>query len=421
MEQKVKYIKDHSKPSKNSRLCTQTVNRTNQGRSYELAFQTQWLEQFAWLEYSSVLGGGICKYCVLFPPKNTKICTGVLVSTPLTNLKKATGKDGLLVRHSTFDYHKQAVSAGCELVHALNNPTQTIPYQMSCENQQIYDKNLHILKSIVGVVLLCGKQNIALRGHRDDNTEKCSGTCNKGNFLAILNHIASSDLVLRDHLENGKRNSRYTSKTIQNEIIEIIGDNIRRRLTECLQADDSFFTIMGDEVTDSHGNQEVLAVCLRFLDTIKTPPGVKEVFFDFIYLDRTTGESISNAIVDCLFRRGIDIRKARGQSYDGASCMSSARVGVQGRIKELAPRAVYTHCNCHVLNLSIAAACKVPAIRNMIDSVNEIFKFFDYSPKRQRYLEEILDEKEDSPSQKMTSHGTGIVTPESQHKACFQL
>ena len=98
-----------------------------------------------------------------------------------------------------------------------------------------------------------------------------------------------------------------------------------------------FFTIIADEVTDKHANQEVLSVCLRFLDDLKYQQAEVK---DFVYLDRTDGESISRAITDCLFKHGIDVTKARGQAYDGASAMSSSRVGVQARIRELAQRAL---------------------------------------------------------------------------------
>ena len=148
-------------------------------------------------------------------------------------------------------------------------------------------------------------------------------------------------------------------------------------MTECLSQDDAFFAIIADEVTDVHANQEVLSVCLRFLDNLNPEqPEVKEVFFDFVYLDKTDGKSISRAIMECLSKRGIDITKARRQAYDGASAMSSSRVGVQTRIRALAPRALYVHCNSHVLNLSIASSCQIQTIKNMIDTTNETFKFF---------------------------------------------
>lgn len=66
--------------------------------------------------------------------------------------------------------------------------------------------------------------------------------------------------------------------------------------------------------------------------------------------------------------------------------MSSMRVGVQARIKKRAPLAMYVHCNSHVLNLCIAAACKLPPVRNMIDSLNEIYFFSTIPLKDKRFL-----------------------------------
>ena len=120
----------------------------------------------------------------------------------------------------------------------------------------------------------------------------------------------------------------------------------------------------------------------------KLPPQllIKELFFDFTYLTRTTGLSITTAIKESLATHNIDISKARVQAYDGAAAMSSNISGVQMHIHESAPLAVYTHCRSHVLNLSIAATCKIPQVRNMIDAINFTFLFFHNSPKRQHFF-----------------------------------
>ena len=82
----------------------------------------------------------------------------------------------------------------------------------------------------------------------------------------------------------------------------------------------------------------------------------------------------------------------RGQAYDGAAAMASVKVGCQARIKSMNKLAVYTHCRNHVLNLSIAHACKLPLVRNMIDGINSTFIFIDSSPKRQHYFEHVLEQ-----------------------------
>ena len=221
---------------------TQTVTRKKEGRSYNLKFQESWLNDFKWLVYSPAAKGAYCKYCILFFGKdnNERTKTGVLVSAPFTNVRKATGKYGTLTCHEQLDSHKDAMMAGSEFKRCLNNPEQTAPFMISTSNQRQYEDNMHILKSVIDAVLLCGKQNISLRGHRDAFFKDDSAS-NKGDFLAILQLMASNDSVLQAHLNSCLGNASYTSKTIQNEIIEIIGDQIRACMTECLNQDNAFF------------------------------------------------------------------------------------------------------------------------------------------------------------------------------------
>ena len=58
----------------------------------------------------------------------------------------------------------------------------------------------------------------------------------------------------------------------------------------------------------------------------------------------------------------IDIKKIKGQGYDGAKNMSSEQVGVQAYIKQISPLAMYTHCSGHFLNLLLSHSCTVPSV-----------------------------------------------------------
>ena len=70
----------------------------------------------------------------------------------------------------------------------------------------------------------------------------------------------------------------------------------------------------------------------------------------------TGGECMSQTIIRCLEDMGLDVSKIRGQAYGGASAMSSKLVGVQAKIREVAPKALYTHCSGHCLNLVLASS-----------------------------------------------------------------
>ena len=70
---------------------------------------------------------------------------------------------------------------------------------------------------------------------------------------------------------------------------------------------------MVDEVT-SH-NKEIMPVCIRFVDKNKS---IREEFLQFTQLTRVTGEAIAKQLFSDLKDLNIDIKKIRGQGYDGA-------------------------------------------------------------------------------------------------------
>ena len=62
----------------------------------------------------------------------------------------------------------------------------------------MFDRNMNLLRAIISTTILCGKQNISLRGHPDDSTTVAS--VNKGNFHPILILLRNSDDDLKEHL-----------------------------------------------------------------------------------------------------------------------------------------------------------------------------------------------------------------------------
>ena len=74
------------------------------------------------------------------------------------------------------------------------------------------------LCSITEIIVLCGRQNIALCGHRDSGTDMegvQAASTNHGNFCALLNfRISAVDSILRDQLQSAARNATYTSPPI---------------------------------------------------------------------------------------------------------------------------------------------------------------------------------------------------------------
>ena len=153
------------------------------------------------------------------------------------------------------------------------------------------------------------------------------------------------------------------------------------------------FTIIADESTDPYSNQDILSLCLRFVDQ-SSPNDVKECLTNFMHLERTNATMISRKILESLSDPSIslDPSNIRGQAYDGASVMRSGKEGVQAKIKEINPLALFTHCYAHCLNLSIAASCKLSEVRNLVGLINEAYLFLINSPKRQQLFGLTLKE-----------------------------
>ena len=94
-------------------------------------------------------------------------------------------------------------------------------------SSRIFQQNQEVLRSVLKCLEFCGRQGIALRGHRDDET---STNFNKGNFKALLAlRVDAGDKDLEHHLETCARNATYTSKTTQNELCFVVRNFYKAR------------------------------------------------------------------------------------------------------------------------------------------------------------------------------------------------
>ena len=90
-------------------------------------------------------------------------------------------------------------------------------------------------------------------------------------------------------------------------------------------------------------------------------------------------ETLTSAAKDTLCRMNLPLSKLRGQCYDGASAMSGAKSGVVKRIQDEEPRAVYTHCYGHSINLATCDAVKQSRpIKTALEMTHEITKLIKY-------------------------------------------
>ena len=152
-------------------------------------------------------------------------------------------------------------------------------------------------------------------------------------------------------------------------------ESLLKRLREA-----PFISIIADECTD------VTTIgCCRWVES-----GVpEEHFIEILALKKANAESICSALVEYCREKNIQLGRLIGMGFDGAATFSGDKTGVQRRLKELSPHALFVHCRCHVLQLaSVQAANGTPGIKHVYTTLM-LWKFFHYSPKRAESLKEI--------------------------------
>ena len=91
----------------------------------------------------------------------------------------------------------------------------------------------------------------------------------------------------------------------------------------------------------------------------------------------TTAENSFNVIMDKLKLWELPISNCRAQSYDGCANMAGNRNGVQQKIIEENPLALFVHCCAHNLNLGLIDSCTacVEAV-TFFGTLEKIYSFF---------------------------------------------
>ena len=158
------------------------------------------------------------------------------MNTPTTNFTRA---KKTLQDHNTQKTHRVIMEDAVAFVGQMESGHLSIVQHLQSQALQTF-KNRLFLKSILKAIIFCGRQNIALQGHREISNlvdvHDEPGT-NAGNFRALLQlQIESGDKVLKEHFTNAPRNAQYSSPTIQNELIAAIGEWFQHRIVTEVKA-----------------------------------------------------------------------------------------------------------------------------------------------------------------------------------------
>ena len=347
------------------------------------SFSRHWLGTYKWLVYSPSVNGAYCKFCALFSDNPNAIR---LVKEPVALWTKATE---IFKKHQVTESHKTSLIRADTFLKVMQSKQQSVGEALNKTVAAQIKSNRQLLHPIVKTILFCGTQNISLRGHRESMS-----SLNPGNFRALLKfRVDSGDNLLKQHLDSAPRNATYISNTIQNELIGVIGSTIQSMIVEAVGKGSKIFAVIADESRDV-ANMEQMPLIIRYIDEFNR---IQESFIGFIECEHgTSGMKIANLIETNCLKLGLDMVLCRAQGYDGAGNMAGRLNGAATLLRAKYSKAIYFHCASHKLNLSMANACNIRSVENMMTTITSFATFFNYSPKRQGALEKHVKDYPDS-------------------------
>ena len=145
-----------------------------------------------------------------------------------------------------------------------------------------------ILTRLLDIIVVLVKQNLAFRGHKEDET-----SLNRGNFLELVDLLSKYDPVLKEHPIRFKKSigkkkiPSYLSSEIQNQFITVLSKHVKDNIIREIKAA-GYYGIMFDNTPDlSHTDQ--MSEIIRYVHISDGKVEVKEVFLCFFPLKENKG------------------------------------------------------------------------------------------------------------------------------------
>ena len=115
--------------------------------------------------------------------------------------------------HKKKDYHTTAASRADEFQEIMAGKQMDIKRHIDHGRAERIAKYRRWVLSLIKTLMLCGRQNMPIRGHRDNlnDVESSKDADHRGNFWALLHfRIDAGDAELEEHLVTAARDATYT-------------------------------------------------------------------------------------------------------------------------------------------------------------------------------------------------------------------
>ena len=221
-------------------------------KDQQRSFNSRWYATYPFLEYSIQNDAVYCFRCRLFRSSSHKYETTFTIKG-MRDWKKIKSK---LEKHNSSEAHKHSMTLWAGYKQARVHGT--VCDQLNSSRARVVQENRRYLKSICQVAVLCARQDISLRLHR-----KHEGSSNKGNFLEILDIVASESSSLKQRMEAAPQNAKNISKQTQNELLQAAAEVVVEQITREIRR----VGFYSDETRDV-SRIEQLSLCFRYVHPI---------------------------------------------------------------------------------------------------------------------------------------------------------
>ena len=229
--------------------------------------------------------------------------------------------------HENSECHVRA----SEAVLVAASKEGTVLQQLQSIGIQERAKNRAAIKSLIRCTHFLTRQHIA----------------HSTNFSKLVDLILSCGAQdLKVFTDNAAKNATYTSRAAVVDFIEALGTWVEEKVVQCIHKA-SVFSLMADKCTVITTVEEFSVFC--HWEESGTPV---ECFLDIIPLKKVDAESIYLALLQCLRDKNMQIGRMVGMGFDGASTFSGKKTGVQARLRQHAPHAVF------VPSVGLCSGCK---------------------------------------------------------------
>lgn len=339
----------------------------------------------SWVVYSKSVDAIFCFCCKLFSSNNS-------INLAAKGFRDWKNLYSALEHHERNSKHIRAITEWVELRSRLR-ANSTLDSQLQKALEEETRRWEAVLERLLAIIIFLAEQCLPLRGTSDILFQQ-----DNGNFLKTVELLAKFDSVMTEHVRritNKETHIHYLSHDIQNELIHLLAENIRQHILDKLKSA-KYYSIIVD-CTPDISKVEQMSIVLRFIDIgtgVTAEVIFCEYFLEFFPAEKSTGEALTEYILEVLQKYNIPLKNMRGQGYDNGANMKGNVSGVQRRVLNLNNRAFYIPCYAHSLNLVVNDAAKASKEGvKYFSTIENIYDFSSASTRRWGILTKHLGKK----------------------------